>query len=149
MSPFVSMTMLHVSPVALGPVIFSTDTTLPLKGFLGLKVLSGRSPSSSSSGTFCRGRVSVAAAARAACRCARTACSLAARRGVPAAKCCGAEGTKGHSSRLKPAYKFRWARCSTRFQPASAWATAATSVGAAAATAEEMRENQAVQFMLA
>ena len=46
-----SMTILHVSPVALGPVIFSTLTTLPLNGFLGLKVLSGRSPSSSSSGT--------------------------------------------------------------------------------------------------
>jgi len=52
MSPFVSIIMWYVSPVAFGPVIFSTDLILALKGFLGLKVFRGSSPSSSSVGTL-------------------------------------------------------------------------------------------------
>ncbi len=51
-SPLVSMTMWHVSPVALGPTIRSTETILPLNGFLLLKVFRGRSPFSSSTGTL-------------------------------------------------------------------------------------------------
>ena len=50
MSPLVSTMMWQVSPVALGPTILSTDLILALKGFLGLNVFRGRSPSSSSLG---------------------------------------------------------------------------------------------------
>ena len=52
MSPLVSTTMWHVSPVAFGPTMRSTDTILPLNGFLLLKVFIGRSPFSSSIGTL-------------------------------------------------------------------------------------------------
>lgn len=48
------MMMWHTSPVALAPVMVSTDTTLPVKGFLGPKVFMGRPISSSSRGTSAR-----------------------------------------------------------------------------------------------
>lgn len=48
--PSVSMIMWHVSPVAFGPTILSTDLILALNGFLGLKVLRGNSISSSLAG---------------------------------------------------------------------------------------------------
>ena len=51
-SPRVSITMWHVSPVAFGPTIRSTETIVPLNGFLLLKVFRGRSPFSSSTGTL-------------------------------------------------------------------------------------------------
>lgn len=44
------MTMSQTSPVALGPTIFLTLTTLPLKGALLLNVLMGQSAAFSSSG---------------------------------------------------------------------------------------------------
>ena len=49
--------------MALGPTIRSTDLTVALNGFLLLKVLRGRSPFSSSAGTFTFLRVLVAACA--------------------------------------------------------------------------------------
>ena len=57
------MMMWQVSPVALGPTIRSTDLTVALNGFLLLKVLRGRSPFSSSAGTFTLSTVFVAACA--------------------------------------------------------------------------------------
>ena len=48
------MMMWHVSPVALGPTMRSTDFTVPVKGLLFLNVFRGRGMSSSSRGTGAR-----------------------------------------------------------------------------------------------